>query len=232
MRVVGLFTLCVTVAVACSMVADSAMSAKSERLLYQEGTGNLKKITKSPANAGGLQALAQFTRRVVSMGLTNTTSTEKHTAEAKKAALHAAAVAKVHASLHGHVVVAHPGAKGATAHKRLAALALSKLQDEGADSNSTAPEEEAAAPAETEAATNDADDKPDDKPDDRFDSEAHPGWDEKRWDTSDWTVWTLTGPVLTMTAAMFIFYTYGWQWAVGTLLVLVGCDMFGFYYNV
>jgi hypothetical protein len=35
-----------------------------------------------------------------------------------------------------------------------------------------------------------------------------------------------------MTACTFIFYAYGWPWAVGSLLVLVAVDMFGFYWNV
>ena len=83
----GTFALCAAVAVAVSMAADSAVSAKSERLLIQEGTGNLKKITKSPAHHGGLKALAKLAHHV--MGFAHMPETEDTTA--KKAALHAAA---------------------------------------------------------------------------------------------------------------------------------------------
>ena len=221
LRVVGIFALCATVAVGCSMGADSAMSAKSERLLIQEGSGNLKKITKSPANVGGLRALAKFTQKLT-MGLSNATETTD--VQSKKVALRAAAASKMHssrlhASVHGH------GVHVATAHKQLAKLAVSKLQDDG---NSTADDD--ASPAS--AAVPNADTGDADAVDDRYDKQARPGWDDKNWATSDWAVWTLCGPVLTMTAAMWIFYTYGWQWALGTMLVLVAVDMFGFYYNV
>ena len=227
----GIFALCATVAIAVSMGADSANSAKSARLLIQEGEGNLRKITKSP-KAGGLQALASFTRRVVTMHFGNSTDTGD--AAHKKAALHAAASAKVHGAKH---LVLHAGSHHGvrSAHKRLAALALSKLQDEGDESANSTATEEGAAPAEegaAPAAAAEATDTADDTEDDRYDEQAHPGWDNASWTTSDWAVWTLTGPVLTMTASMFIFYTYGWAWALGTLVALVGVDMFGFYYNV
>lgn len=218
LRVVGLFALCATVAVGCSMGADSAVSAKSERLLIQECSGNLKKITKSPANAGGLQALAKFTQKLT-MFPRNITGTDS--VKTKKVALHAATVSHVKRHVDAHV------RNVASAHKKLAKLALSTLQDDG---NSTTADEDAAVPAS--AAPDDAATGDDVAVEDRFDKEAHPGWDDKNWETSDWAVWTLCGPVLTMTAAMWIFYTYGWQWALGTLLVLVGVDMFGFYYNV
>jgi hypothetical protein len=240
MCIMGMFTLCATVAIAVSMGADSATSAKSEHLLIQEGEGNLRRITKSPASAGGLQALASFTRRVVTMHFGN--STDSGDSAHKKASLHAAAAAKVHAAKHSKLVlhpVLHHGAE--SAHKRLAALALSKLQDEGDDAaastdgdaaNSTATGEEAAAGGDAAAPDEGEGSEDDEEKDDRYDQEAHPGWDNKGWTTSDWAVWTLTGPVLTMTATMFIFYTYGWAWALGTLVALVGVDMFGFYYNV
>jgi len=44
MCIMGMFTLCATVAIAVSMGADSATSAKSEHLLIQEGEGNLRRI--------------------------------------------------------------------------------------------------------------------------------------------------------------------------------------------
>ena len=237
----GTFALCAAVAVAVSMAADSAVSAKSERLLIQEGTGNLKKITKSPAHHGGLKALAKLAHHV--MGFAHMPETEDTTA--KKAALHAAAAK---ALAHPALPAAHPAGKVAAAHKRLSKLALSKLQDEGSEEGDVADagegaEDASAAPEGSEASSNNstaaageqaeaAGGDDDDAPDDRYDRQAHPGWDGKDWDTSDWVVWTVTGPVFTMTAAMFIFYTYGWQWGLATLLVLVGVDMFGFYFNV
>ena len=190
MRVMGAFSLVVAVAVVCSMYKDGQVSAKSERLLIQESSGNLRKITKSPKHAGGLKALAQFTNHLIHTTETATTFTKS---KISRAAL----------------------------HKRLATLALSKLQNEGADvgadANSTSP-----------SAGGDADGA-----DDTVDENGlNPGWDAKHWTTSDWVLWTFTGPVLTMTACTFIFYAYGWPWAVGSLLVLVAVDMFGFYWNV
>jgi len=242
--IMGMFTLCATVAIAVAMGADTATSTKSEHLLIQEGEGNLRKITRveSPASAGGLQALASFTRRVVTMHFMNSTdSGDSH----KKASLHAAAAAKVHAAKHSKLALhaaLHHGAD--SAHKRVASLALSKLQDEGDDAaasedgdsaNSTATGEEATAGEDSvtpEEAKDGEEEDDDEAEDDRYDRQTHPGWDNTGWTTSDWAVWTLTGPVLTMTASMFIFYTYGWAWALGTLVALVGVDMFGFYYNV
>jgi len=126
MRVVGIFSLCVTVAVACASMVDSARSAKSERLLFQEGSGNLKEITKS--RGGGLQALAQFTHRIVNFGISNSTVTPVH---AKKASVRAAAMKKVqHAAL--GLKLAVPASKADRVHvssKRLAKLSLSKLED-------------------------------------------------------------------------------------------------------
>ena len=238
---VGIFSLCVTVAVACASMVDSARSAKSERLLFQEGSGNLKEITKS--RGGGLQALAQFTHRIVNFGISNTTATPVH---AKKASVHAAAM-KRHAAL--GLKLAAPASKAEKVHvssKRLAKLSLSKLEDgeeaapaaDAAEGDAAAADDAAAnatAPAEaadgglTPAASAEAADGAADM---RYSETNQPGWDNSAWTTSDWTVWTLTGPVLTMTAAMFIFYTYGWQWALPTLLIMVAVDMFALYFNV
>ena len=44
--IMGMFTLCATVAIAVAMGADTATSTKSEHLLIQEGEGNLRKITR------------------------------------------------------------------------------------------------------------------------------------------------------------------------------------------
>ena len=60
-----IFTLCAGAAVAVSAAVDSAESPKSERLLIQEGTGNLAQITNSPPDHGGLKALAHLAHHVV-----------------------------------------------------------------------------------------------------------------------------------------------------------------------
>ena len=221
-----IFALCAGAAVAVSAAVDSAESPKSERLLIQEGTGNLAKITNSPPDHGGLKALAHLAHHVVGFAETADAS-----ASAKTASLHTA-TAKVWNTL------PHPAAeKMAAAHERLSALAsLSKLQDEGAagpdaGNGEGAADASAAPEASNRTAAGDADDASL-TPDTRYDLAGHPGWGGKNWDTSDWVVWTLTGPVFTMTVCMFIFYAYGWMWALATLLVLVGVDMFAFYYNV
>jgi len=187
MRVMGIFSLVVAVAVVCSMYKDGQVSAKSERLLIQESSGNLRKITKSPKHAGGLKALAQFTNHLIHTTETATTFTKS----------------KI------------------SVHKRLATLALSKLQNEGADIGADANSTSSSAGGDADGADNRVDE-----------NGLTPGWDAKHWTTSDWVLWTLSGPVLTMTACTFIFYAYGWPWALGSLLVLVSIDMFGFYWNV
>ena len=234
MRIMGLFALCAGVGVAVSMGADSARSSKSERLLIQESRGNLKKITSS--KGGGMQALAAFTHKIakdVATGSFNQKQTPGKV-QATKAALHAAAARKM-----------------AAVHARLAVATLAKTSklgeeepDAGApvDAAEAAPEDasgEAAADtgsnstagSNSSAGSDDAAAK-DDVPDDRYDETDQPGWSTSAWTTSDFVVWTITGPVLTMTAAMFIFYTYGWQWALPTLLFMVAVDMFAVYYNV
>jgi hypothetical protein len=226
MGMMCIFALCAGAAVAVSAAVDSAESPKSERLLIQEGTGNLAKITNSPPDHGGLKALAHLAHHVVGFAETADTS-----ASVKTASLHAT-TAKV-----WHPLPHLAAEKMAAAQDRLSALAsLSKLQDEGAagadaGNGEGAADASAAPEASNRTAAGDADDAFL-TPDTRYDLAGHPGWAGKNWDTSDWVVWTLTGPVFTMTACMFIFYTYGWMWALATLLVLVGVDMFAFYYNV
>jgi hypothetical protein len=59
------------------------------------------------------------------------------------------------------------------------------------------------------------------------------GWGPKTaWDEGDWAVWVICGPILTLGACMFVFYTFGWHWALGTFVALVAVDLFAYYYNV
>jgi hypothetical protein len=57
------------------------------------------------------------------------------------------------------------------------------------------------------------------------------GW-KKSWSVSEWAEWIIPGPVLTVVSTLSIAYIYGPIWAAGTCLVLVGIDMFAFYFNV
>jgi hypothetical protein len=57
------------------------------------------------------------------------------------------------------------------------------------------------------------------------------GW-KKSWSVAEWGEWIIPGPILTTLAVIFIAYLYGPIWAVGTGAILVGIDVFAFYFNV
>ena len=57
------------------------------------------------------------------------------------------------------------------------------------------------------------------------------GW-KKSWSFAEWSEWIIPGPVLTIISVVFIAYLYGPIWAIGTAVILVGIDVFAFYYNV
>ena len=57
------------------------------------------------------------------------------------------------------------------------------------------------------------------------------GW-KKGWSLAEWGEWIVPGPVLTVLSVVFIAYLYGPVWAAGTCVILVGIDIFAYYYNI
>eukprot|EP00960_Hanusia_phi_P061714 764923-Hanusia_phi.AAC.4 len=182
------FALCV---VAASCIFDSIEYTRSEKLLYKVGTGHVN-IDASRTKGGGLQALANFAQRVVTLG-----------AKKNATAVHPKAVTDV------------------KTHQAI--LRLAKLQSQAsAEANSTVPASLGA--NETRPSADDGDEQ-------QF-SFADSSNAEGHWETSDWLVWLVSGPIVTASVTMFVYYTYGISWAASIFVVLGVVDVVALYMNI
>mmetsp|Transcript_914 Transcript_914/g.1539 ORF Transcript_914/g.1539 Transcript_914/m.1539 type:complete len:222 (-) Transcript_914:146-811(-) len=61
--------------------------------------------------------------------------------------------------------------------------------------------------------------------------DVEPGWNKAYWSSSAWASWIITGPLISVLFAFFMFYTYGVPAGVLTLLVCSFIDAATYYYN-
>ena len=177
---------------AASCIFDSVEYNRSEKLLYKVGTGNVN-IDASRTKGGGLQALANFARRVVTLGAKKNSTSVNHKPMIK--------IDKKHQAM----------------------LRLAKLQSQdSSQANATA-----SAPLggnETHSTS--------DESDEEHDSFLNASDVEGRWATSDWLVWLVSGPIVTVSVTMFVYYTYGVSWAASIFVILGVVDVLALYMNV
>jgi len=107
--------------------------------------------------------------------------------------------------------------------KHQAMLRLAKLQSQdSSQANATA-----SAPLSRNE-THPTSDESDEIQDSFFDSSNAEG----RWATSDWLVWLVSGPIVTVSVTMFVYYTYGISWAASIFVILGVVDVLALYMNV
>jgi len=212
------------VAVIVSMALDTSRSKHSSILLHNLNalpSGGLQPEKKE----GGLTALAAFGKRVVKFSLGKTIGGVEEDS--------------VHSQHLSHAAKARAASMG-----RLAALATKlALEDNnsthtnavnGTETGSEASGVESSGDGEGEKKTGGSKSEDDSGP--HMWDVGKPGWDKSEqaggWDAGDWLVWSITGPLITIGATCFMWYSYGPMYGIGVFMLLVACDTFALYYNV